>query len=146
MKIAHKKVSYQGIEFHSQSECDYYKYLQQQPNIIDIELQPTYTLIKPFQVECTICRGVGKVPSPKTDRLIQCKKCDGDGWKNRQPWTYTADFLVTYSDGYQEVIDVKPGTKFHLDKTFPNKKKMWEKIHGKELIVVKKIKGQWVRK
>ena len=146
MRINHKKVVYEGIEFDSLTERDYYIFLKQQPDIIDIELQPVYELIKPFTVECSKCRGVGKLPSPKTGRPIKCRTCEGDGWKNRQAWTYTADFLVTYNDGYQEVIDVKPSSKMFLDKAFPNKKKMWEKKYGKELIVVKYIEGRWVRR
>lgn len=146
MKINHKKVVYEGIEFDSKTERDYYIHLKKQPDIIDIELQPEYELLASFAVECSKCRGVGKIPSPKTGRLIQCRTCEGDGWKNRQGWKYTADFLVTYNDGYQEVIDVKPSSKMFLDKSFPNKKKMWEKKFGKELIIVKFIKGGWVRR
>ena len=142
MKIRHKKVVYEGIEFDSLTERDYYIHLKQQSNIVDIELQPKYELVKAFTVECNKCRGVGKIPSPKTDRMIKCRTCEGDGWKKRQAWTYKADFLVTYNDGYQEVIDVKG----HANERFPLVKKMWEKKFGKELIVVKKIKGRWIRK
>ena len=146
-KIRATKTVIDNIEFDSQTEAEYYQYLKQQPNIIDIELQPEYELLKPFTVECTKCRGEGRLPSPKRPgKTIQCSKCEGDGWKQRQGWTYTADFKVTYDDGYTEVIDVKPASKMFLDKAFPNKKKMWEKKIGKELIIIKKIKGKFIRK
>ena len=135
-------MAFGGMTFDSETECLYYQYLLKQPNVTGVVRQPQYTLLNSFQVICSKCKGEGKVPSPKTGRLIKCRTCDGTGKKNRQPWTYTADFLVTYQDGHEEVIDVKG----FANERFPLVKKMFEWVHGIELIVVKKKGKGWVRK
>lgn len=73
--------------------------------------------------------------------MIKCRACEGKGKKSRQPWTYKADFKVTYMNGNVEVIDVKG----HANERFPLVKKMWERKYGQELIVVKKVNGKWKR-
>ena len=141
-KINSKKTVIGGLVFDSQTEGAYYQHLLQRDDIEDIELQPQYTLLPMFTISCTSCLGEGKTPSPKTGRMIKCRTCQGEGKKNRQPWTYTADFRVTYKDGRVEVVDVKG----YANERFPLVKKMWEKIHGQELIVIKSDKkGGWKR-
>ncbi|MGE7880360.1 DUF1064 domain-containing protein [Peribacillus muralis] len=140
-KINSKKTIVCGIVFDSQTEGQYYQHLTNDPNVKHIELQPKYTLLEAFKISCSKCIGEGKTPSSKTNRMIKCRTCEGTGKKSRQPWTYKADFKVTYMDGYQEVIDVKG----FADAKFPYVKKMWERKYGQELIVVKKVKGGWKR-
>lgn len=140
-KIAAKKVSYDDHEFDSTMEKEYYEYLKSLDTIQDIQLQPEYTLMPGFNVECGRCKE-GEVISPKTGNPIKCKTCKGSGYRKRQPWRYTADFRVTYKDGNIEAIDVKGGW---INERFPLVKKMYEYKYGKELVVIKKKKGEWVR-
>ena len=143
--IPSKKTMAHGILFDSDLESQYYTYLLEQPNIEGVIRQPQYTILEPFQVDCSKCRGKGKKPSPKTGRPIKCQTCKGTGERTRQGMIYTADFKVIYKDGYEEVIDVKG--KYGLDKQFVLRKKLWEERFGTELIVVtKNKKGEWVRK
>lgn len=142
-KINSKQTVVNGIIFDSKTEAEYYQHLLTNKDIEHIVLQPKYTLLKEFEVECSKCEGKGKTPSSKTHRLVNCKTCKGSGKRSRQAWTYTADFRVKYRDGREEVIDVKGWT----NERFPLVKKVWERKHGKELIVVKwdKKKKEWVR-
>ncbi|MEB9942487.1 DUF1064 domain-containing protein, partial [Bacillus cereus] len=85
-----------------------------------IELQPQYMLLEGFYI---------------TTR-------DGKR-KKRRDWKFTADFLVTYKDGTQEVIDVKG----YANDRFPYMKKMFEYRYKQELVVVMKDKQKgWIRK
>lgn len=71
-----------NIQFDSQAEANYYrqlKLLKMAGEVTAFEIQPTYILQEGYK------RGKRKV----------------------QPITYKADFLVTYKDGRQEVVDVK---------------------------------------
>lgn len=71
-----------GILFDSTMEANYYIYLkeeQEKGNVIDIILQPEYPLLESYK---------------KYGRTIRGMK-------------YISDFLVTYKDGTQIVIDVK---------------------------------------
>lgn len=140
--IPSKKTLAHGILFDSSDEAAYYDYLLKDQSVEGVVRQPQYTLLEPFTVECSKCKGEGKVPSPATGRKIQCRTCKGTGEKKRQSWTYKADFLVKYKDGHEEVVDVKG----FANERFPLVRKMWEKQTGKELIVVKKTKKGWVRK
>ena len=77
-----QKTSVDNIIFDSKAEANYYKslkLLKKAGEIKDFELQPTYILQDGYK------RGKRKV----------------------QPITYKADFLVTYTDGRQEIIDCK---------------------------------------
>lgn len=140
-KINSKKTEVLGIVFDSKVEARYYLHLKQQQDIERIELQPQYILLKPFGLDCTHCKGGGKVPSPKTGKPIQCKKCKGEGVNMRQSWTYKADFRVTYKNGDVEVIDVKG----HANDRFPLVKKMFEYTHKQELVVIKETDKGWKR-
>ncbi len=144
-EIKHKKTTVNGIEFHSQTEAEYYKHLRSRDDVKHIVLQPEYELLGAFKALCANCGGSGKELSKKTGNSIQCKKCSGEGSKKRRAMMYTADFEVTYKDGKKEVIDVKG--KVGLDKQFPLRKKIWEWKHGQELVVVVKDKKKgWARK
>lgn len=96
-KYNNKKTIMDGITFDSQHEASYYRQLtllQRAGVIKQFELQPVYELQPGYK------RGKKKI----------------------QPITYKADFLVTYSDGRQEIIDCK-GMR---TPTYILKKKMFE--------------------
>ncbi|QEL88467.1 DUF1064 domain-containing protein [Bacillus mycoides] len=124
-RIKQKKVTYDGINFDSQSEMHYYKYLQGREDVAHIECHPSYTLVPSFEIKSTITkRGKSKKAAMK----------------------FTPDFKVTYSDGRVEVVDVK-GHKKAINEGFPLRKKLWEYLNKQELIVViwdKKL-GEWTR-
>lgn len=78
-----KKVIVDGHKFDSKSEAQYYIYLKdrkEKGEVADFTFQPRFTLQEAFT------RWDGE-----TIRMVE----------------YVADFLVTYPDGSQEVIDVK---------------------------------------
>ncbi|WP_088104777.1 DUF1064 domain-containing protein [Halalkalibacter urbisdiaboli] len=140
-KINSNKVEMFGRVWDSQTELEYYLFLHEQSNIKEIELQPQFTLLKPFLVTCLACVGIGQVPSLRTGKPIKCRRCNGQGRKERQKWSYKADFRVTYTDGRVEVIDVKGWA----NERFPLTKRMYEYVSGTELVVVKKTKTGWKR-
>ncbi len=140
-RINSKKTIVGGIVFDSQLEGQFYQHLTNDPNVKHIELQPQYTLLEPFKIRCSKCKGEGKTPSPKTDRLIKCKTCEGTGKRKRRGSTYHADFKVTYMNGEEEVIDVKGWA----NERFPMTKKLFEYRYGQELIVIKRKGKEWVR-
>lgn len=137
-----KKTVVGDIEFDSKTEALYYKHLKRDPAVIKIELQPKYQIIEPYMVTCKRCGGTGKRPSPKIGNLINCKMCKGKCEREKSGAVYTADFKVTYIDGYQEVIDVKG---YKAERDFSLRKKLFEKQTGTELIVVRLKDGDWVR-
>lgn len=144
-KIKSKKVEYGGIQFDSETERDFYIYLQnnrEEWGIVDIEPHPQFNLIDPFAVDCAHCNGRGRKRSEKTLNLIKCKKCDGTGKKKRQGTTYTADFRVICSNGIERVFDVK-GFK---NERFNLVKKIYEFTTGQQLVEVYRKKGQWIFK
>lgn len=82
MKNNAVKTTINGIKFDSKSEGKYYSYLleqQEQGMIEGFSLQPSFKLIPNFEY--------------KGDKVLGMK--------------YTADFLVTHTDGKQEVIEIK---------------------------------------
>ena len=141
-KIASKQTEVNGIVFDSKLEARYYQHLILQPDIEKIEVQPEYILLEPFTIPCTNCKGGGKIPSPKTGKPIQCKKCKGAGERERSGWKYKADFRVTYKTGEIEIIDVKGG---FINERFPHVKKLFEYKYRQELIVVKEDGPGWKR-
>lgn len=81
-KYGAKKIVVDNIRFDSKAEAKYYMYLKsekQAGRIADIKLQPEFKLLPTFRKNGTTFRSI----------------------------VYIADFLVTYPDGRQEVIDVK---------------------------------------
>lgn len=118
-RINSRKTVVLGIEFDSKTEAEYYLFLKSNPEVVEIELQPQYILLEGFYI---------------TTREGKRKK--------RRDWKFTADFLVTYKDGTQEVIDVKG----YANDRFPYFKKMFEHRYQQELVVVKKDKQKgWIR-
>lgn len=105
-----------GILFDSKAESAYYEHLKEEKergNISDFDLQPVYELIPRFQK---------------------------DG-KTYRKTLYIGDFLVTYPNGYQEVIDVK-GKKTPV---FNLKKKLFHYMYPKlKLRLVKQSGKKWV--
>lgn len=124
-RIKQKKVTYDGINFDSQSEMNYYKYLKSRGDVTHIECHPSYILIPSFEIKSSITkRGKSKKPASR----------------------FTPDFKVTYSDGRVEVVDVK-GHKKAINEGFPLRRRLWEFQNQQELIVViwdKKL-GEWTR-
>lgn len=137
-----KTIEYKGIEFDSQTEFLFYKHLQSNPAVKNIELQPEFQIIKPYMVTCKRCSGTGKRPSPKTGNPINCTLCHGKCKRVKPGAKYTADFKVTYIDGFTEVIDIKGGP---VTRDFPLRQKLFELKTGMELIVIRLKNKEWVR-
>lgn len=138
-KINSVKVEIDGHVFDSLTEGEFYKYLKSNDDVEKIVIHPRYTLVEGFNVKCGRCNN-GLVKSSKTGNKIKCKRCKGNVFIERQPWTYTPDFKVIWKEGYWSHYDVKGGFK---DSKFNYVKKMFEKTFGSELLVVKQVKGQW---
>jgi len=68
--------------------------------------------------------------------------CKGRGKREKQGAKYTADFRVTYFDGFVEVIDIKGGP---VGRDFPLRQKLFELKTGMELIVIRLKNKEWVR-
>lgn len=138
-----KKTEYEGILFDSLTELAYYKYLKKDPAVKHIELQPGFQLVDRYQVECIRCTGTGKRLSERTGNPVNCPLCRGAGQREKPGIKYTADFRVTYIDGYEEVVDIKG---YEASRDFPLRKKLFEIKTGKELVVVERKGKEWVRK
>lgn len=141
-KFISKKVTVDGIDFDSQTEALYYKHLKRDPSVKDIQLQPQFQIIEPYTVVCKRCGGSGKRTSPKTGNLINCTLCRGAGEREKSGAVYTADFKITYVDGYVEYVDVKGGP---VTRDFPLRRRLFERKAGMELIVVRLKGKEWVR-
>lgn len=141
----HKKQQIQVGEhlFDSRDEARYYLKLEADPAVKEIVLHPEFTIIDSYEVVCYRCTGSGKLPSPKTGMPINCSLCKGKGKRKKGKSIYTADFKVTYIDGYEEIIDVKGSRKQGDNETFPLRKRLFESKYGVELIVMRSIKGEW---
>lgn len=102
-KYGAKRTTIDNITFASKKEAEYYLYLKllkQAGDITELILQPKYELIAAYN-------------HPETGKKVQ-------------PAYYVADFLVTYSDGRTEVVDVK-GMR---TPEYKLKKKMFESKYG----------------
>lgn len=133
---------YKGILFDSKTEANYYKYLEQDKTVLHIDIQPKYQIIEPYKVFCNRCSGVGKILNVGTSRYNKCRVCRGTGKKPKGGAVYTADFKVTYIDGFMEVIDVKGGP---ATRDFPLRKKLLETKTGQEVVVVRWKDKEWIR-
>lgn len=137
------------LKFDSGEEMRYYLKLESDPNVKEIRLQPEFEVMPPYPVRCYRCRGTGSTESPKTGNPVKCQLCKGTGKREGRNMIYTADFLVTYQDGYKEVIDVKGTSKFADNERFPLKKKLFEAATGLNLVVeregTKEKRGLWLR-
>lgn len=99
-KMRSQKTVIDGIKFDSKLEADYYcqlKILVRTGEVKSFTLQPKYLLQEKF-----------------------CK----DG-KTIRKMEYIADFLVTYANGREEIIDCKG----HKTRVYLNKKKLFEKLY-----------------
>lgn len=82
-KYGAKKVEIDGHVFPSKREAEYYltyRDMLERGEIINLELQPKFTLIPAYT---------------------------NHAGKKVRPCRYTADFLLTYPDGRQKVVEVK---------------------------------------
>lgn len=138
-KINAVKTTIDGYEFDSLTEADFYKHLKSRDDVEVIIVHRTFTMMTPFEIKCGRCKS-GKVKSPKTGNMIKCRRCDGTGMITRKAWRYTPDFIVEWKDGETSYYDVKGGFK---NEKFNLVKKMFEKMFGQELLVVKNVKGEW---
>lgn len=117
-KYGAKKVEIDGIKFDSKVEGQYYLYLKQQQEageVVEFTLQPQY--------------------------LLQEGYINAEG-KRIRPIHYVADFLVTYANGTQSVIDIKgmPTPEAKL------KKKLFEFIYKVPLLWIVYVakRGGWL--
>lgn len=81
-KYKAKRTEIDGITFDSRAEAKYYqelKLLKRAGIVKDIQLQPKFPLLETFRKDGKVYRGID----------------------------YIADFLVTYADGHEEIVDVK---------------------------------------
>lgn len=115
-KFFNQKTVVDGITFDSKMESQYYLHLKKMKDegfVREIELQPRYLLIPSFQKK------------GKTIRKME----------------YIADFLITYKDGFQLVVDVKG----MLTDSFKIKQKLFDYLHPKiELRLITEHKGKWI--
>ncbi len=107
-----KKVVIDNIKFDSKAEAAYYqqlKLLKMTGEVVSFDLQPEFVLQESFR---------------KNGKLYRAIK-------------YKADFLVRYSDGHEELIDVKG----MLTKEFRIKQKLFELRYMQSIKCVK-LKGR----
>jgi hypothetical protein len=138
-KINSVKTVIDSYEFDSLTEGEFYKHLKSRDDVKRIIVHSTVILLEAFSISCGRCYD-GEIKSSKTGKMIKCKRCDGTGTITRQAWKYTPDFIVWWKNGYTSYFDVKGGFK---NERFNLVKKMFEKIKGQELLVVKQVKGEW---
>lgn len=102
-KIKHIKTTIDSIKFDSKTEANYYQYLKENKtklNIKEFKLQPEFILQEKYLLIDN------KVVIPKDDKELRKLQRKFPGC-TVQPIKYIADFLITYNDGTQEVVDVK---------------------------------------
>lgn len=107
-----KKVVIDNIKFDSKAEAAYYqqlKLLKMSGEVVSFDLQPEFVLQESFR---------------KNGKLYRAIK-------------YKADFLVRYSDGHEELIDIKG----MLTKEFRIKQKLFE-LRYMQSIKCLKLKGR----
>lgn len=101
-KLRAKKVIVDNILFDSLTEKNYYLYLKtlkRKGQVIDIQCHPTFTLQEKYII---VEEKVVMVNDPNFEKLKKIHKA-----KTFLEITYSPDFIVTYSDGHIEAIDVK---------------------------------------
>ena len=103
-KIFHKKTTIDGITFDSKTESEYYVYIKNNKdklNIKEFQIQPEFLLLNKY-----ILTPNGERIDFLNDKQFKAEqkkypKCTVQGMK------YIADFLITYKDGTTKVIDIK---------------------------------------
>ena len=101
-KYRNKRVVYDGYNFDSKAECQYYidlKEMKLRGEITDFKMQVPFVLQEGYL-------------SPSTGKKIR-------------PITYISDFIVTFPDGREIVQDVK-GSRGFMTEVFKLKKKLFE--------------------
>lgn len=118
-KFNNKKTVFNGIEFHSKKECEYYQFLLKLKHdgiVKEIELQPLFLLTEGFihkRKENSLETITGGFEYRQIKGKIQDIK-------------YIADFRVIMNDGKTVVIDVKSSKEFQ-DDVYRIKKKLFLK-------------------
>ncbi|HDR7786436.1 DUF1064 domain-containing protein [Bacillus cereus group sp. Bc252] len=122
-KVNAVKVEYDGHEFDSMTERDFYIYLLNTKLVSNIELQKTFHLLDGYEL-----------PS------IVNKK----GTKKVRPKVYTPDF-VCHIEGTGVVAFEVKGSKLAIPRDFSLRKHMFEQQYGIELVVAvyKKKTDEW---
>jgi len=105
-KYGNVKVKIDGYTFDSQRERDYYLEYKLDPEVVNLTVHPRYELTPKY----TNAEGV-----------------------KRRAQHYVADFLVTYRDGREEVVDVKG----MITPVFKIKQVLYEMRYGKVITIVK---------
>lgn len=105
-KYNNVKVKRDGYTFDSKREDYYYLLYKSDPEVAKLGVHPRYVLVE--------------------------KYVNPEGVK-RRAITYVADFLVTYHDGREEVVDVK-GVETDV---FKIKRVLFERRYGKAITIVK---------
>ncbi|OSA89101.1 UNVERIFIED_ORG: hypothetical protein B2H93_16730 [Clostridium botulinum] len=98
-KYKNKKVEKDGFKFDSQLERDYYDHLNELKDkeiVKDFQMQVKYLLQDAFQY--------------KEDKIRKIE--------------YKADFVVQYTDGHEEVVDIKPNSLLIIRPEFKLKRKL----------------------
>lgn len=98
-KYKNKKVEKDGFKFDSQLERDYYDHLNELKDkeiVKDFQMQVKYLLQDAFQY--------------KEDKIRKIE--------------YKADFVVQYTDGHEEVVDIKPNSLLMIRPEFKLKRKL----------------------
>jgi hypothetical protein len=122
--------------FPSKAEAARYlqlKCLQKAGIVKEIELQPVFELQVPYR-KCPKCGRVWGRITVKSPPCVMCPWCS-----TKSPLikaiTYRADFRVTYTDGHQEIEDVK-GMETEI---FKLKRKMFEYKYPELTLIVRKV-------
>lgn len=112
-KYKSKKTEVDGILFDSKMESEYYQYLLEDGRVESFIRQPIYLLLPSF-----------------TKKGKKVRKTE-----------YKADFLITYTDGTQVVVDVKGVA----TRDFLIKAKLFDYYYPDlDLQIVTKHKGKWI--
>ncbi|PEW95868.1 hypothetical protein CN446_14935 [Bacillus cereus] len=122
-KVNAVKVEYDGHEFDSMTERDFYIHMSNNKIVSDIQLHKSFHLLDGYEI-----------------KSIVNKK----GTKKVRPKIYTPD-LVCHIEGVGYVaFDVK-GSKLSIPRDFSLRKHMFEQQYGIELVVAiyKKSTGEW---
>ncbi len=127
MKYRNKTKEVDGIRFDSQVESQFYeelKLLKRAGKIKDFELQPKFTLLKPYR-KCPKCNHIqDHIPGSRKKANLFCQLC-GEKLKYWDGVDYYADFKIINNDGSERICDVKGTTKY-MDDTFKLKRRFFE--------------------
>lgn len=122
-KVNAVKVEYDGHEFDSMTERDFYIYLLNTKIVSDIELQKTFHLLDGYELPSVVNK---------------------KGTKKVRPKVYTPDF-VCHIEGTGVVAFEVKGSKMVIPRDFSLRKHMFEQQYGIELVVAiyKKKEDEW---